>query len=178
MTAEIPQNKPNQERREVLDDNARKFVVEPINESFLREHKASSFKLIIDWLETNEDTETKVAYKDFGDGNIQILLIAKTTVDDNRTSEKKQITEEEYEQLKSSPIRHLEKIRYEFTYTQSDIPFSMKYDKFVGSNLRVLEVDASNEEERGAFDPNDFPIELEEVTGDTQYYGYRVAEVA
>jgi len=89
MTAELSQNKPDQERREVLNDNARKFVAEPINEPFLREHEASSFKLIVDWLEKNEDNETKVAYKDFGDGNIQILLIAKTTVDGNRTSEKK-----------------------------------------------------------------------------------------
>jgi len=177
MTAEIPQNKPDQEKREILDDNARKFIVGPIDKSFLQEHGASSFKLIVDWLETSEDNEIKVAYKDFGNGNIQILLIAKTTVDGNRTSKKKKITEEEYEQLKSSSIQHLEKTRYEFSYTQNDIPFSMKYDEFAESDLRVLEVDASNEQERNSFNPDSFSIELEEVTGDMQYYGYRVAEV-
>lgn len=177
MPAEIPQNRPDQEKREVLDDNARKFIVGRLDESFLHEHEAASYRLIVDWLEMNEDHETKVAYKDFGKGNIQILLIAKTIIDGNRISEKKKITEKEYEQLKSSSIQYLEKMRYEFIYTQNGISFSMKYDEFVEGNLRILEVDALNEIEREAFNPNDFPIELEEVTGNTQYYGYRVAEV-
>jgi hypothetical protein len=177
MTAEIPQNKPEKEKREVLDDNARKFIVEPINALFLEENDASSFKLTVDWLETNEDNETKIAYKDFGNGNVQILLISKTTVDGNRTSEKKKITKEEYEQLKNASILHLEKTRYEFAYIQNDIPFSVKYDEFANSELRVLEVDALSEKERDSFNSDDFPVELGEVTGDMQYYGYRVAEV-
>ncbi len=171
MTAEIPKNKLEKEKTEVLDDNARKFVVGPIDAQFLKENDASSFEL------TDKDTETKLAYKDFGNDDIQILLISKNTVEDNRTSEKKKITKEEYEQLKKASILHLEKTRHEFTYTQNDIPFSVKYDEFTNSELRVLEVDASNEEERESFSPDDFPIKLAEVTGDMQYYGYRVANV-
>ena len=178
MTAEIPQTKPEKEKKEVLDDNARKFVVEPIDVSFLEANDATSFRLTVDWLETNEGNETKVAYKDFGDGNVQILLIAKSTVDGNRTSSKKKITQEEYEELKQSSVRHLDKTRHEFEYTQNGTPFSMKYDEFTESDLRVLEVDASSEEERDSFSPNDFPVQLTEVTGDMQYYGYRVTEVA
>lgn len=177
MTADIPEDKPEKEKREVLDDNARKFVVGPIDSIFLDENDASSLKLTVDWLETGEDNETKVAYKDFGNNDIQILLISKTTVNDNRTSEKKKITKEEYEQLKKSSVLHLEKTRYEFTYAQNDTSFSVKYDEFANSELRVLEIDASSEEERESFNPDDFPIELAEVTGDLQYYGYRVANV-
>lgn len=56
-------------------------------------------------------------------------------------------------------------------------PFSVKYDKFADSKLSILEVDASSEERRESFDPEGFPAELEEVTSDIRYYGYRVAEV-
>jgi hypothetical protein len=177
MTAEIPENKPEQEKREVLDDNARKFVVKRIGAQFLETNSATSFKLIVDWLKTDEANETKLAYKDFGNGNVQILLISKTTHEGNRTSEKKQITQEEYEQLKESRVLHLEKTRYEFTYVQNDIPFSVKYDEFPNSELCVLEVDASSEDERESFSPEDFPVQLGEVTGDMRYYGYRVATV-
>jgi len=41
----------------------------------------------------------------------------------------------------------------------------------------MLEVDASDERERNSFSPDDFPADLEEVTGDIRYYGYRVAEI-
>jgi hypothetical protein len=51
----------------------------------------------------------------------------------------------------------------------------MKYDEFADDELRLLEVDAASEEERGAFSPSDFPSKLDEITGDMQYYGYRIA---
>lgn len=174
MSAEIPKNTP--EKREILDDNARKFTVEPINPQFLDEHNATSFTLAVDWLETGEDNEKKVAHKKFDNGDVQILLIAKVTKDGNRTSEKIKITEDEYKELRRSSILHLEKKRYEFEYTQGGIAYSVKYDEFLDGTLRILEVDASSEQERNSFSPSDFPEgEPEEVTGDARYYGYRVA---
>jgi hypothetical protein len=173
MPGEIPQNTP--EKKETLDDNARKFVTDAIDSDFLKEHEATSFILATDWLETNEDNEKKLAYKEFDNGDVQILLIAKVTKEGNRTSEKTKISSEKYANLLSSSILHLEKKRYEFTFTQNDIPFSMKYDEFTGSNLRILEVDASTEDARDAFNPDLFPGELTEVTGNISYYGYRVA---
>lgn len=163
-------------KKETLDDNARKFIVEVIDSRFLEENSASSFTLIVDWLETSEDNEKKVAYKKFDNGDAQILLIAKVTKNGHRTSEKEKITEETYKELLSSSILHLEKKRYEFEYTQNDVLFSMKYDDFSDSKLCMLEIDASNAEERQSFNPADFPAKLEEVTGDMQYYGYRIAD--
>lgn len=58
------------ENRDVLDDNARKFVVESLPAEFLAGHKATSYTLATNWLETNESTEKKLARKDFGDGNV------------------------------------------------------------------------------------------------------------
>ncbi len=173
MSVEIPTNTP--EKKETLDDNARKFIVGAIDSQFLNEYNASSFTLIVDWLETGEDNEKKIAYKRFDNGDIQILLIAKITNDGNRISEKEKITEERYKELLISSVLHLEKKRYEFEYTQNNIPFSVKYDEFADGKLCMLEVDASSEEERNSFNPSDFPGELTEVTGDIKYYGYRVA---
>lgn len=170
--SEAPSTTP--EKKQTLEDNARKFTLEPIDPQFLNEHNATSFTLIVDWLETAEDNEKKLAYKKFDDATVQILLIAKVTNGDNRTSEKEKIPEEKYKELLGSSILHLEKKRYEFTYTQNDIPFSIKYDEFADGKLCLLEVDAANEEERSAFSPADFPSELDEVTGDMRYYGYRV----
>ncbi len=176
MTAEIPPKSP--EKKETLDDNARKFTAEPIDPAFLEEHGASSFTLTVDWLETGEDNEEKLAYKKFDNGGVQILQISKTTVDGNRTSQKEKITEEKYRELLGSPILlHLKKKRHEFEYTQGGVTFSMKYDEFADGTLCMLEVDAASEEERDSFSPGDFPSRLDEVTGDTQYYGYRVAGV-
>lgn len=173
MSAEIPTNTP--EKNETLNDNARKFLVEPIDPQFLTDNNASSFTLIVDWLKTGEDNEKKLAYKNFDNGDIQILLISKITKDGSRTSVKEKITEEKYAELKSSSVLHLEKKRYEFTYNQNSTPFSVKYDVFAEGELRMLEVDAPSETERDSFNPTDFPTKLAEVTGDMQYYGYRVA---
>lgn len=175
MSAEIPTNSP--EKKEVLDDNARKFVVGVMNPEFLKENGASSFTLAVDWLETNEDNEHKVAYKTFENGDIQILLISKITKDGSRTSEKEKISEETYRQLLASSVLHLEKKRYEFEYSQNNIPFSIKYDEFADGRLNMLEIDAPGEEQRNSFKPDHFPVSLDEVTGDIRYYGYRVVEI-
>lgn len=164
-------------KKETLDDNARKFIVEAIDLKFLKDNRASSFTLTVDWLETGEDNEKKIAYKKFDNGDVQILLITKVTKSGHRTSEKEKITEEQYKELLGSSILHLEKKRYEFEYTQNDVPFSIKYDEFANSRLCMLEVDASSEEERNSFNASEFPSELTEVTGDISYYGYRVATI-
>lgn len=157
-----------------LDDNARKFTCETLQPEFLDQNSASSFTLVTDWLETGEDNEKKIAWKKFDNGDIQILLISKVTKDGKRTSEKQEITQELYEVLIASSILHLEKLRHEFTYDQGGVVFSLKYDNFGESNPRILEVDASSDEERSSFDPNIFPARLTEVTGDMTYYGYRM----
>lgn len=175
MPIDIPKNNP--EKKEKLDDNARKFTTEALDPEILGANGASSFTLTVDWLETGKDTEVKVAHKKFDNDEVQILLIAKTTKDGDRVSEKEKIDEERYQRLKASSVLHLEKKRYEFEYEQNGTPFSIKYDEFADGKLNMLEVDASSEERRESFDPEKFPAELEEVTGDIRYYGYRVAEV-
>lgn len=166
-----------EKQKEILDDNARKFVVGTLEPAFLEGIGASSFLMITDWLETGEDDERKLAHKKFANGDVQILLIYKIMKDGRRTSEKEKINEQEYIELLKGSVRHVEKVRYEFSYDQDDITFGVKYDEFIDSDLRVLEVDASNDEQRNAFDPDTFPSELSEVTGKMQYYGYRVADI-
>ena len=163
-----------EKQKEVLDDNARKFITPDLDASFLKENGARGFLLITDWLETCEDNEKKLAYKKFDDGVIQILLITKVTKDGRRTSEKEKISEAQYAKLICDSICHLEKMRYEFEYLQGGIAFDAKYDEFNGSTLRILEVDSQNDAERESFDPSSFPGDLSEVTGQLQYYGYRV----
>ena len=167
----------NPEVKKPLDDNARKFLVTPISPDFLIDNQASSFVLIVDWLETNEDNEKKIAFKQFDNGDSQILLISKVTVDGNRTSVKEPISAEEYKKLTASSVLHLEKRRYKLDYVQSGVAYSLKYDEFSDKKLCVLEVDGSDEDTRNAFEPSDFPASLDEVTGDMKYSGYRVAHV-
>lgn len=175
MSEKLPIHTPK--RNKILDDNARKFAVDTVDPNFLEEHGASSFTLIVDWLETGEDNEKKVAYKEFDNGDIQILLISKLTKDGKRTSQKEKISEETYKELLNSSVLHLEKKRHECEYLQNNISFSIKYDEFAGDRLHVLEVDAASEDERNSFNPTDFPAQLTEVTGDIRYYGYRVADI-
>jgi len=166
-----------EQQKEILDDNARKFVVAALEPAFLERSGASAFILATDWLETGEDREKKLAYKKFENGDSQILLISKITKDGCRISEKEKISEKEYAALLGESVCHLEKMRYEFQYIQNGITFDIKYDEFVGSQLRVLEVDASSEEDRNSFSPYDFSSQLFEVTEQVQYYGYRVASI-
>lgn len=162
--------------KEQLDDNARKFVIVQLPSDFLENHGASSYDLVTDWLETAEESEKKVVCKRYDNGDVQRLLITKVTKDGNRKSEKRFITEEEYEVLRASASVHVEKRRHEFVYQQGGVSFAMKYDEFLNSDLCVLEVDAETEELRDLFEPE---LELfdiaHEVTGDMRYYGYKVA---
>lgn len=163
------------EKKESLDDNARKFKLDGLSKVFLDTYDATSFILTTDWLKTDEDSEEKLAYKKFDNGDVQILLIAKVTNNGNRTSVKEKITEEKYRELKASSTLQVQKTRFEFSYPQSEVMLSMKYDEFTNSKLRVLEVDAANDTERDSFVTSEFPVKLIEVTGNLSYYGYRVA---
>lgn len=174
MPPESNANSP--EKKVTVDDNARKFIIERFDEDFLDSHNASSFILTTDWLETNEDDETKLAHKEFKNGDIQILLISKVIKDGKRTSNKEPLSQEAYEELLQTSVLHLAKERYEFDYEQDGITFSIKYDEFQNGEFCILEVDASSDEERALFDLSTFPYLAEEVTGDMRYYGYRVAE--
>lgn len=175
MSLDVSKRERSREKSELVDDNARKFAVEELDESLLQGTGAVSFVLTTDWLETNRDSETKLAHKVFDSGEIQILRIKKVMNGSKRESEKHSISDEEYRELLTSSILRVQKERHEFNYIQSGIKFSMKYDIFSESSLRILEVDAPNDEERDAFDPVAFPGKMMEVTGDLGYYGYRVA---
>ena len=173
------QASPEHERpKEVLDDNARKFITETFEPAFLEEHGAVSFTLTTDWLETGEDNEKKLAHKIFKNGDIEFLLISKVTDEDGkRTSKPKRITQKKYKELLSSSILRVKKERSQFTYNQGGVVLSVKYDEFANSERRILEVDAPTDAERDSFNPSEFPYALSEVTGDIHYYGYRVAAV-
>lgn len=170
---EIPTTNP--EKNGPIDDNDRKFRLETIDPEFLLRHNTKSYTLITDWLETNEANETKVVCKKFDDGRIQMLLIAKNTVDGHRTAEKKEISADEYgEYLKLAKV-HVEKIRYEFSINQDDAQFDAKYDEFSNSNLRVLEVGPDTSGKDELFKPEGFEYKLEEVSDNITYSGFRVA---
>lgn len=162
--------------KEAVEDNARKFLVGPIGPELLEGE--SSFLLATDWLVTGEDSETKVARKTYKDGTVKMFLISKTTKEGRRETVRQEITDEnKYLELLEKSKSHLEKMRYEFDYEQNGTVFDVKYDVFSNSDLRILEIDADSEEERNSFELGDFPSELSEVTGDMQYYGYRVASI-
>ena len=163
------------EKRETVDDNARKFVIGTIDPAFLTNQNARSYEMVTDWIETGEDNEKKVVVKVYPD-KIQRLLIEKVTKDGNRVADKQSIDESKYNEYLAVAGPHSEKRRYEFEYEQNGINFIVKYDEFVGSQLRILEIEAPTEQQGDSFDPYDFPAELVEVTGQLQYYGYRIAD--
>ncbi len=171
----------NPEKREGIADDARKFIVTDIDPQLLEGDHVVSFRLIVDWLETGEDDEEKVVFKEFPDGKIQRFSVAKVTENGKRTTVKNEISEEEYNKKKSKALAKnvgIEKIRYEFTLKQDGIVFDIKYDELSDPNrLRMLEVDAGDDEERAAFEPSAFQAsKLVEVTSDRTYEGYRIAE--
>jgi len=176
--AEIPKNNP--EKKEVLDDNDLKFTLGDINAEFLQENRAISYLLTTDWLEIGEKSEKKLAYKKHKNGDEEFLLIQKFTDENGNRPEppkKEKLSLEQYNQLFGQSVRRVEKMRFEFDYLQNGTTFSMKYDEFVDSKLRVLEVNAESEAKRKSFEPSEFPYELTDVTGKIEYYGYRVAEL-
>ena len=174
MTAENPQNSP--EKRETLTDDARKFIVQPLEPTFFVDKDVTTFTLIVDWLETGEESEEKLARKTFYDGAVELLRIAKVKQNGNRNTVKTPMTEIEYKAALSSSLEHLEKERTEFTYVDGGVVLDMKYDVFTGTTLTMIEVDAKNVDARAAFDPAHFPGIIEEVSDDIDYTGYRICK--
>lgn len=170
---EIPYYNP--EKNGAVDDNDRKFTLETIDPEFLAKHNTKSYVLTTDWLETHETNETKIVCKKFDDGSIQMLLIAKTTVNGHRTADKKEISEAEYNELLKQTKVHVEKIRYELSIDQGDAHFDTKYDEFPGSSLRILEVGLDKSGKDITFKPENFAQKLVEVSNDITYTGFRVA---
>ncbi len=166
------------EKNEVIDDNARKFTLDGIDPAFLAAHGVSSSDLTTDWLVTDPDSEEKVVHKVLASGETQLWHIKKVmSPDGKRTSDKKRIDndEEEYEALKARSILQIAKSRHEFPFEQNGVNFKLIYDEFTDSPLRVLEVDADDDDTRASFDPGQFPVPLHEQTGNLSFYGYRVA---
>lgn len=167
MSPEIPTNSPN---KKVVDDNARKFIVQAPDLEYLKERSDDSYTIETDWLKIGEGTEQKVVRK----GN-EMLLISKTTTNGSRKAEKESISRETYDELRANSILHSKKERYEVEYhDKKGVQFLLKYDMFDGGRLCMLEVEAATQEERDAFNPNDFPAEMTEVTGEPGYTGYEI----
>ncbi len=176
MTHEGPARN-NPEKKQTIDDNARKFIVEKLDVAQLAGDGAVVvFCLITDWLVTDENTETKVVRKEFPDGTVQMLRIEKVTIDGKRTAHKEPIAQDVYAELLGTSVVRVQKTRYEFALRQGDDVFDAKYDEFADSSLRILEVDTASEETRALFDPASFQIKATEVTGNRGYEGYRVAD--
>lgn len=174
MTREsLPQNTQEVER---APDDARKFIVHEVDRTLLEADEVVRCYFPTDWLETDEDSEKKIVRKTFDDGSIQMLLIAKTTEDGKRHSEKRKLSQEEYDTLKEHTVLSVEKTRYSFVFLQDGTQFQVNYDEFADSDLKILEVDAKPEELRALFRTELFPGTLEEVAAsDRSYEGYRVA---
>ena len=169
---EMPTTNPEKEKS--IDDNDRKFTLGTIDPRFLDGHGAHSYVLVTDWLETNEKDETKVACKKFQDGKVETLLITKTTVDGKRVAKKTEISEEDYRKYLEHAKVHVEKIRHEFSFIQDGVPFAIKYDEFIDSELRVLEVGSAAPADTESFKPENFPFTLKEVSDDKSFVGFRV----
>lgn len=177
MTVEIPRSNPNM--HETIDDNALKFTLDSIDSNFLAAHSAKSFLLTTDWIEIGNDYEKKLALKIYPDDSKDALLIEKFTDDsgDRTTPPKIKLDQRQYDELLDQSVRHVEKVRSEFDYLQNGTVFSMKYDEFIDSPLRILEVDGTDEAARASFLPDLFPCELTNVTGEIEYYGHRIADL-
>jgi len=175
MSEESPLN--GLEKKEGIDDNARKFTLDVIDSDFLRRQKAISYDLTVDWLITDAASEKKIVHKKLDTGEVQYFLIEKVIEGEKRKTDKKRISEEEYRSHLGSSMLRVEKRRFEFDLTQNNLLFKVKYDEFANSKVRMVEVDADTEADRNAFRPTDFPFKLTEVTGDVRYYGYHVKEV-
>lgn len=178
MSAEVPISSPEKQEKEVVDDNARKFLVEPLSPAFLR--GASLVTLTTHFL----DDQKKIVHKahpkseKYPKGKIEIWSIRKVIDENgNRTAERQQMPEEDYnyEKLYRDSIFTYKKDRFQFNYpAKNGVRFSCKYDRFEDGKLCMLEVDAPSEEARNSFNPDGFGIPLTEVTGVPGYTGSEI----
>lgn len=169
-----------------VSDNARKFIVAPVDPELIPENNSFVHDLTIHWVSTEPNFEVKdvkkINARDEMDG--AILRIIKTTYEDgSRETVREPISLSEFlrttEQFPDMP--HLEKRRTEFFVVQNGKPFLIKYDEFAGNDLRMIEVEIDprthmTEDDLVRFDPNEFFGVEEEVTSDARYKGYRIVE--
>lgn len=155
-----------------MDDNARKFITDHRFE--IENYTTISYVLTIDWILTEDTCEKKIVSRKSDNMGIELLYIEKKTADGQRVSQKRKITQLEYDELHLSSTIHIEKKRFEFTLLQNDILYTLKYDVFMGGKLCLLEVGAGTKMERDEFQPEYVKGIVKEVTSDMQYYGYRV----
>lgn len=190
--------KPEREQKQV-DDNDRKFVLTPVEDGEFNPVYEKAYDMTTWWLIAEDNREKKLVHKVFHSGVEEYWLITKKTDGKNRKSDKVLLytdadTDAEVDADALKGIMELvgnrddssRKARYELSYVQGDIKYNLKYDVFIDSYLRVLEVDSVSKraEERDAFDPRAFEglfqhsFALEEVTGQAAYTGHNVIETA
>ena len=169
-----------------VSDNARKFIVDPIEPELIPVNNSFVHNMVIHWMSTEPRFEVKVVKKinarDDMDG--AILRIMKTTHEDGRRETTREpIPYGEFlevcERFPDTP--HLEKRRTEFFVVQNDKPYLIKYDEFSDSDLRMIEVEIDprakmTEDDLNGFDPAEFFDVRDEVTADPSYKGYRIVE--
>lgn len=178
------------------EDNARKFVLTGLTPEFLSEYgeEATSADLMIDFIEVGVDREVKVVHKTADDGTVTMTLIENVTKEDGGRVPTKsnladiynvpsknggrlfQSPEAMYQDLSNRSLCRIGKNRLEFGYKQDDRRLTLKFDTFNGSTLRLLEVDGTPDD-RDAFDPDDFPVRLTEVSDNPEFTGATIAGV-
>ncbi|MDB5176482.1 MAG: hypothetical protein JWN75_150 [Candidatus Saccharibacteria bacterium] len=174
MPAEIPTYSPE---KEIKPDDARKFVVgSNIDLAFLEKYQAETHNMTVDWIEIGSGTETKIARKAYDNGTVEILKITKVKVDGSRIPQKDSVSPDDYPGEIADPLYHLDKRRYEFTYNQNEVDYSLKYDVIEGGRLYLLEVDAESAVKRDNFNPMEFEYPITEVSGKPEYEGYRIVD--
>lgn len=178
MSIEAPSNNP--EQKEVVDDNARKFLIEPLSPEFLR--GASLVTLTTHFLDDQKKIVHKVYPKSekHPKGKIEIWSIRKVIDEDgNRTAERQQMPEKDYnyEELRRDSLFTYKKDRFQFNYpAKNGVRFSCSYDEFEDGKLCMLEVNAPSKEARNSFNPETFPIPLTEVSGVPGYTGSEIID--
>ena len=165
-------------RATLTEDNARKFLAGPFSPKFLEQHSAIEFSLATDWLFGESACEIKAVCRKRVNAQARYHLITKFSSGANRLSHKFELAEDAYCRLIKSSCARLEKQRWEFSFLQDGVLFSLKYDRFDIGDCYVLEVDAANGQQhvRQSFHADFFPYTLEEVSGDMRYYGIRMVE--
>ena len=176
MTHELPQSNPNN-RETQKPDNDRKFILESLNPEDVADGAVTAYDMEVYFIEIEPGRETKIVRKIYADGSVKTLKITKVTVNDERTTDKVEIDDEEPESLAQRAVKHFEKRRHEFTYTQGGNTFNLKYDDYADVPLYMLEVGADDQMQIPTFVAQDFPATLTEVSDDKRYSGHRITEV-
>lgn len=171
-----------------VDDNARKFIVTPIDPESIASVRVAAYDMTVYWTDTGVDTETKVVRKVYVDEQREdeILHIKKKkSADGTRKSLKTPISLREFEltpfDYPGMPV--LGKKRTELTVIQDGDDYVLKYDELVNGTFFMFEAeppkwigDANKDEYIANFDPSRFFEVIEEVSGNPDYEGYRIVE--